>query len=204
VVVLVAVGVAVGSKNTNGNTVTGTGSTPTSSATFATDPNGQQCTSLASNGYCAGDGPSPTAPPTSSGPSQLAVGQPLMVSQGGGTTTAATVTVTKVTVTTQPADPSFGSPPQNGYYIIATVTVTASQDGFDINTLDFYCLTHGHHYDEGNGNAFQAVSNPADITGTLNSGETATGQEVFDVPYPHGKIVYAPNFQGGALAYWTY
>ena len=136
----------------------------------ATDPNGQQCTSLASNGYCPGDGPSPTAPPTSSGPTQLAVGQPLMVSQGGGTTTAATVTVTKVTVTTQPADPSFGSPPQNGYYIIATVTVTASQDGFDINTLDFYCLTHGHHYDEGNGNAFQAVSNPADITGTLNSG----------------------------------
>ena len=31
-------------------------------------------------------------------------------------------------------------------------------DGFNINTLDFYDLINGTHYDSGNGNAYDALS----------------------------------------------
>jgi DNA helicase II / ATP-dependent DNA helicase PcrA len=39
---------------------------------------------------------------------------------------------------------------------------------------------------------------------TMNAGETATGWLIFDIPPPHGKIVYAPNLDGRPLAYWTF
>lgn len=184
VVLIVVVSIAASAGKSASTTATSGGTPPATPAAQAT--------------------PSPTPDPASTGTTALTVGEPLQVGTGGSSSTAATITITKVQVTTQPADPSVGQAPQNGYYVIATVTVRASQDGFNVNALDFYCLTHGQHYDEGDGNAFEAVDNPADITSTLNSGETATGQEVFDVPHPHGKIVYSPNFDGAPIAYWTY
>ncbi len=73
--------------------------------------------------------------------------------------------------------------------------------------LDFYAKVAGQHFDEGNGNAFNALSNGQqtnDITGTLAAGETSSGWLAFDVPRPHGFIVYAPNFDGQPLAEWKF
>ncbi len=39
---------------------------------------------------------------------------------------------------------------------------------------------------------------------TLNASETASGWLLFDLPSPHGKIVYAPNLDGQPLAYWKF
>jgi hypothetical protein len=118
--------------------------------------------------------------------------------------------VESATVTTQPADPSFGSAPANGYYVIVKVSATADPSytsGFEVNSLDFYALEGGHQYSEGNGNAFQALSNGQsnqDITATLGAGNTSSGWIAFDVPRPHGYIVYAPNFDGQPLAEWHF
>jgi hypothetical protein len=61
------------------------------------------------------------------------------------------------------------------------------------------------HFDEGNGNAFEAPGNSQDLSfSTLGAGETATGTLVFDMPAPHGRIAYAPNLNGQALGYWRY
>jgi Domain of unknown function (DUF4352) len=141
---------------------------------------------------------SSAAPAANSGPEVLQVGQPLTVTQDGGA--GATIVIKRVRVTTQPADPEFGQAPQNGYYIIATVHVSSKTNAFDVNDLDFYAVERGQHFDNDNGNAYDAVSGSPTITSTLNSGESETGQIVFDLPHPHGTIDYAPNFQGGVLA----
>jgi hypothetical protein len=94
--------------------------------------------------------------------------------------------------------------------VIVHVKATADPaytDGFDINELDFYDLTRGQHYDSGNGNAYNALSDRqsnADITTTLAAGETASGWMAFDVPSRHGKIVYSPNVDGQPIAEWSY
>lgn len=141
---------------------------------------------------------SSAAPAANSGPEVLQVGQPLTVSQNGGA--GATITITKVHVTTHPADPEFGQAPANGYYVIANVHVTSQTNAFDVNDLDFYAIERGQHFDSGNGNSYDAVSGSPTITTTLNSGESESGQLVFDLPHPHGTIDYAPNFDSGVLA----
>ena len=71
-----------------------------------------------------------------------------------------------------------------------------------MNDLDWYAIERGVHYDNGNGNSDDALANVPTVTTTLNSGESETGQIVFDAPHPHGTIDYAPNFDGGVLARW--
>ena len=113
-------------------------------------------------------------------------------------------------MTTRPADPSYGQSPGNGYYVVMHVKATADSsytDGFDINALDFYTLEHGNHYQQGNGNSFDALSDSqsnADITNTLGAGETSSGWMAFDVPSPHGYIAYAPNADGQPPDEWKY
>jgi hypothetical protein len=153
---------------------------------------------------------SPPAPtPTAQDFTNLAPGTPVLITQDGGD--AAAVNVKKITVTTTPADPSYGSAPANGYYVIVKVSATTLPDftkGFDINALDFYALDGaGNQSQEGNGNAFDALSNSqsnTDITATLGAGQTSTGWEAFDVSSPHGTIVYAPNFDGQPLGSWKF
>lgn len=156
--------------------------------------------------------PSASAPaasqPTTSGPNILTPGQSDTV--GIGSTPVGTVTVESITVTTQPADPSFGEAPASGYYVVVRVKDTADpsyHDGWDINELNFYALAGGSHYDPGDGNAYEALSDSqsnADITSTLAAGETAKGWLAFDVPSRHGRIVYAPNMNGQPIAEWSY
>lgn len=76
---------------------------------------------------------------------------------------------------------------------------------FDLYSGDFYALSRGQHYDEGNGNAYEAPGNGNELGFTnLNAGETSTGTLVFDLPRPHGKIAYSPNYEGGPLCYWKF
>jgi hypothetical protein len=162
----------------------------------------------------AASAPPSTAPssaaPVPSGPEMLAPGQSESIADSTTNATIGTVTVNSVSVTTQPADLSYGSRPANGYYVIVKVSATADQsytDGFNINALDFYALSHGQQFQQDNGNAFDALSNgqsSQDITTTLGAGQTSTGWIAFDVSYPHGHIVYAPNMDGQPLAEWSY
>ena len=72
---------------------------------------------------------------------------------------AADITITRVSVTTQPADSEFGEPPQNGCYVTAHVKIVVRPDftgGFDVNSQDFYAKHGTDHFDEGNGNTLEA------------------------------------------------
>jgi len=136
------------------------------------------------------------------------MGDPETLGSNDTGATEGTVTISHPVLATQPAD-SYGSAPQNGYFVVVTAAAAADQgytDGFDIYSGDFYALSGGSHYGESNGNSYDAL---ADINTELNSstlaaGETTSGKLVFDVSSPHGYIVYAPNMDGQPLAEWKY
>ena len=143
--------------------------------------------------------------PAPAGPVELRLGDPASISQDGPN--AATITLSKRVVSSQPVD-QFSDGPQNGYFVAIRVGVSADPSlttGFDINPLDFYALSGSTHYDEGDGNAFEGPHSGAELSATtLNASETASGWLLFDLPSPHGKIVYAPNLDGQPLAYWKF
>jgi Domain of unknown function (DUF4352) len=134
------------------------------------------------------------------------VGTPLTVTQDG--VDAATITVTRVSATQQPADPEFGSRPQHGWFVTAHVKVHALSsysEGFDYNPLDFYAKSHGGHYNIGNGNAYDAPGSDSELdSGTLSAGESVSGTLVFDLPADHGSIRYAPNLDGTSIGGWRF
>ena len=152
--------------------------------------------------------PTETPTPVPSGPDKLVMGQAEGLTQDGEN--AGDIILAGLRVTTRPADLEFGNRPSHGYFVIVGVTATAFPTftaGFDISTTDFYLLAkHGQHFDEGGGNAYDALSDPSQELGytTLAAGETASGKLVFDVPSLHGWIVYAPNIDGQPLAEWKY
>ena len=143
--------------------------------------------------------------PAPAGPVELRLDDPASISQDGAN--AATIVLSKRVVSSQPID-QFSEGPQNGYFVAVRVHVSADPNlttGFDINPLDFYALSGSAHYDEGDGNAFEGPHNGAELNATtLNASETASGWLLFDLPSPHGKIVYAPNLDSQPLAYWKF
>ena len=138
-------------------------------------------------------------------PADLRLGGSALINQDG--TDGATITLTTRAVASQPTDP-FSDGPRNGYFVAVRITVNAVDgltSGFNINPLDFYALTGSAHYDEGDSNAYEGPHNEAELNATtLNAGETATGWLLFDLPSPHGKVVYAPNLAGQPLASWVF
>lgn len=142
---------------------------------------------------------------TPSGPAELRLGGSARISQDG--TDGANIILTTRVVSSQAAD-QFSDGPQNGYFVAVRVRVNAVNgltSGFNINPLDFYALSGSTHYDEGDGNAYEGPHNAAELNAsTLNAGESASGWLLFDLPGPHGKIVYAPNLDGQPLAYWKF
>jgi hypothetical protein len=143
--------------------------------------------------------------PAPTGPAELRLGDFAYISQDGAS--AATIILSKKAVSSKPVD-QFSEGPQNGYFVAIWIDVSADPSlttGFDINPLDFYTLSGSAHYDEGDGNAFEGPHGSAELSATtLNAGETASGWLLFDMPSPHGKIVYAPNLDGQPLAYWKF
>jgi hypothetical protein len=154
------------------------------------------------------------APPASSAPAgaaapaastmSLALGQPVTVNDSLASQQG-TVTITSAKVVTGPQT-EFGSAPAHGHFVIATVKAAATSGGqLDINPLDFYAKANGQHISSTDGNAFGAIDSSQELSAsTLNGGEAATGQIVFDVPSAHGQIVYAPGLDSQALASWNY
>ena len=138
-------------------------------------------------------------------PTELRLGGSALINQDG--TDGAAITLTTRSVSPQPADP-FSDGPRNGYFVAVRIIVNAVNgltSGFNINPLDFYALTGSAHYDEGDGNASEGPHSEAELNATtLNAGETATGWLLFDLPSPHGKVVYAPNLAGQPLASWAF
>jgi hypothetical protein len=150
----------------------------------------------------AGTSSNDTSSPAPSGPVTLQLGESADISQNGSP--AAIIVLSQSAVSTQPAD-EFSQGPQNGYFVSVHISVNATADEFDVNPLDFYALSGTTHYDEGDGNAFEGPDNANELEATtLNAGETANGWLLFDLPSPHGQIVYAPNLNGEPLAYWDF
>jgi hypothetical protein len=152
--------------------------------------------------------PADTSPPVPAGPDMQPMGGTETLTETDTGTTIGTLAISSPRVTTYPAD-SYGSRPQHGYYVIVTARAGADQgyaSGYEVSTSDFYALASGQHYDEGDGNAYDALSDVNSELGytTLAAGETTSGKLVFDVPSRHGQIVYAPNYDGQPVAEWSY
>jgi hypothetical protein len=150
----------------------------------------------------------PQTPASPAGPDKLQAGETELIGATASGASMGTVTVGKPVVTTWPAD-SYGEKPANGYYVAFKVTYKADKgytDGWNVSSLDFHAVVGGQHFDEDNGHAYEALSdiNQELSSSTLAAGETTTGMIVFDVPSPHGAIVYAPNFDGQPVAQWSY
>ena len=150
----------------------------------------------------------PAATPTTpTAPAILSQGQPVLITLEGSD--AGSVTVTSVKTSTTPAEPDLGANPENGYFVVARVSVAVDPNftkGFDISPDDFYVLNGSTHYSEGNGNSLDALGislSELDTT-TLGAGQKTSGPIVFDVSSPHGYVVYAPNLNGQPLAEWKY
>lgn len=182
--------------NITGSTAPAAVSTP---STQVTDPDGGVCAASAeTGGYCPGDSPSPAASTEAS----LTVGQSENVEDNNNASDTASVTITSATNTTQSYDGLES--PEYGYFVIFNISVMSNFNGFNIDSLDFYVTINGQQYDEGNGNSIFATENDEDITGTVNAGNTVTGQLYFDLPSIHGELVYSPNYDGAPLAEWSF
>jgi hypothetical protein len=154
--------------------------------------------------------PAPVSTPVQNGPAQLKVGEHADIGDNQNNQEG-TVSVDKVIVTQRPADSEFGEPPANGWYVIVHVTAAADSaymDGFNVNTFDFSDVMNGGRvFSTDTGNSFEALNSAQeneDITATLGAGQSSSGWLAFDVPRPHGQIVYAPNFDGQPIAAWSY
>jgi hypothetical protein len=137
---------------------------------------------------------------------RLPLGTPEIITQGS--TDAAIVKISDAQVFTTPAD-EYGSSPQHGYFVVVKVSAKVLPEfteGFDIYSGDFYAKSGGEHFDEGDGNSYSAMTMDQEDLGytTLAAGEHKSGLLVFDVPNPHGTIVYAPNYDGQPLASWKF
>lgn len=144
------------------------------------------------------------------GPAQLKIGDHADIGDNQNNEEG-TVSVDKVTVTQRPSDPEFGEAPANGWYVVAHVTAAADsmyRDGFQINTFDFSDVMNGGRvFATDTGNSFEALNSAQeneDVTANLGAGQSSSGWVAFDVPRPHGQIVYAPNIDGQPIAAWSY
>lgn len=161
----------------------------------------------------AAQAPVPAAPaaatpaPSPTGPSTGAIGYTFNATADDGT--KADVTALTATSSTRPADLEFGQAPANGHYVVIAVTATdlaASGASLSFSPSDFYVIIGGQHYDEGNGNAYNAISDTsAELSyTTLNPGESTHGKLLFDLPSAHGTLAWAPNYDSPPVAEWSF
>lgn len=114
------------------------------------------------------------------------------------------IDVTKVATTSNPPD-EYSDPPQHGYFATFTVHAVnahASAQGIDISPSDFYVLIKDQHYTSDSGHAYEITSTLDYVT--LAPTESTKGTVAFDIPARHGQLVYAPNYDGLPLAYWSF
>ena len=109
------------------------------------------------------------------------------------------ITVTKVRSAARDPDPYIGERAKRGRFLIVTVSVKATGDGFDINPFDFYARERGGRHVEEQccadfGEELESL--------TLNEGEKTDGVMVFDIRPGTASLVYAPNFDEEPIGEW--
>jgi len=92
--------------------------------------------------------------------------------------------------------------PERGLWLGVYVKVRAQADDVSSMWGDFYVQMRGHHYDA-DGCCPDGFKPTLDYV-TLNTGETAEGWLVFDVPTRHGEVVLGQSSGGGKIATWTF
>ena len=136
--------------------------------------------------------------------SALTMGQSVSVtSEQTGGIGAAIVTLSDGQVTTQPIGRQA---PANGYYVVVHVKVTATADGFNLNSSAFYAVVNGRHYDTNSGNE-PTLSLPNELnfgTGIINKGQSSSGDIAFDIPAQHGTVAFTPGNANTPVAYWSF
>ncbi len=154
----------------------------------------------------AGFTPPASAPPDSAPPAENpamvgAVGDTAAISQDGHD--AATITITGIsTAKVEPGE--FGATPDRGMFLIVKVTAKGTGAAVDVNPLDFHVTgADGTHYEDP---SYSTAWGPSFEAGTLTAGEHISGTLVYDVntAAKHGKLVYAPNFNGEPVATWNF
>jgi hypothetical protein len=135
-------------------------------------------------------------------PSAMALGSTAEITSDDGTD--GTVTVTKLTISTRPGV-DYGERPQRGYFLIFTVRLAASKQ-LSVDEYEFYVATRsGEHIDEGDAHSIDAADYDKVLGfAELNAGEHKTGLLVFDSPSKLGTLNYAPNYEGGPIASWSF
>lgn len=140
-------------------------------------------------------------PPASETTSDLVVGQAATVTIDGSE--AGTLTVTKVsTAAVEPGE--FGSSPERGMFLVVHLSAAGTGVPFDVNPFEFSVTGSDRtHYEDA---TYSSAWGPEFSDTTLNTGEHTKGTLVFDVSNTakHGKVIYAPNYDGVPLATWTY
>jgi hypothetical protein len=132
------------------------------------------------------------------------VGETVTITEDG--TDAYLLTITEVETLTQPVR-TYGDPPKHGQFAVFHIEVeglassTFSGDDFYIRTAD------GTRYDEGDGNAWDAVGDSDDRISyvSFNAGERRTGVIVFDIPNDDtAELAFAPNYRSGPIGVWDF
>lgn len=144
----------------------------------------------------------PEPEPTPEGPTVAQIGEVLEVVEGDKA--LGSITIAAVETSDRPFS-SYGEGPSNGTFVTFSVDVSA-QATFDVYDGDFYVLADdGTRYDVGDGNAMDAVDYD-DTLGwvELNAGEKKSGLLAFDLPAEHGRLAYAPNYDGGPIGVWEF
>jgi hypothetical protein len=146
--------------------------------------------------------PEPVEDDTTDEPATLALGDTATITTDGQD--SGEITVSKLRITTRPYD-EFGSPPKRDYFLIFTMKLSATGN-LEVFDSDFYVLTgKGEHIDATDGNAFDAIDyDDALSLVELHEGEHKTGLLAFDAPSKHGKLAYAPNYEGGPIVVWKF
>lgn len=92
--------------------------------------------------------------------------------------------------------------PERAYFLGVFVKVKALADDQNSMWGDFYVLMRGHHYDA-SGCCPEGFKPELDYV-DLNTGETAEGWLIFDVPARHGQVVLGQSFGGGVVGTWSF
>lgn len=137
----------------------------------------------------------PTEPPDT-GPATAKVGETISFEDSFGDH-AVDVTITRKRIST---GDEF-TKPDNGVFVGLFVRVKAFKDG--ISVPNFYGLVRGKHYDA-TCCMVEAWKPELSTYSNLNSGETAEGWVLLDVPSRTGKLVMQEFASEKAQAIWTY
>jgi hypothetical protein len=91
--------------------------------------------------------------------------------------------------------------PERGNFLGVYVKTQAIADGQTSLWGDIYVTMNGHHYD---GDAYAEGFKPALDYVNLNTGETAEGWLVFDVPARHGQVVLSNSGDSSKIGTWSF